>query len=250
MNKRYSKLYVNIGSTLVALKSSPVAQLCPTLCDPMDCRTPGLPVHQQLLEFTQTHVHWVSDAMQPSQPLIPFSSHFQSFPASGSFQMSQFFASGDQRTGVSASASVLPMNTQGWSPLGWTGWISLQSKGLSRVWSSTTVQKHQFSAMSDLAAPWTAAHQVPCPSLLRISSKFLGYTPGKAEVWFSEKDHLWDEGGFPGETIYPIEGYSVAEVLVQAKHSNVQLGLIHEDTISLLVFIYPSGGFPDGSIGK
>ena len=75
---------------------------------------------------------------------VPFSSRFQSFPASGSFQMSQFFASGGQSTGVSASASVLPMNIQDWFPLGWTGWISLQSKGLSRVFFNTTVQKHQF----------------------------------------------------------------------------------------------------------
>ena len=74
---------------------------------------------------------------------IPFSSCPQSFPASGSLQMSQFFASGGQSTGVSASASVLPMNTQDWSPLGWTCWISLQSEGLSRVFSNTTVQKHQ-----------------------------------------------------------------------------------------------------------
>ena len=76
--------------------------------------------------------------------VIPFSSHLQSFPASGSFPMSWFFASGDQSIGASASASVLPMNIQDWSPLGWTGWISLLSKGLSRVFSSTTVQKHQF----------------------------------------------------------------------------------------------------------
>ena len=79
-----------------------------------------------------------------SSSVIPFSSCPQSIPASGSFQMSQFFASGGQRIGVSASTSVLQMNTQGWSPLGWTGWISLQSKGLSRVFSNTTVQKHQF----------------------------------------------------------------------------------------------------------
>ena len=82
-------------------------------------------------------------------PTISFSvAHFsscpQSFPASGSFQISQLFASGGQRTGVSASASVLPKNNQNWSPLGWTGWISLQSKGLSRIFSNTTVQKHQF----------------------------------------------------------------------------------------------------------
>ena len=79
-----------------------------------------------------------------SSCVIPFSSCPQSFPASGSFPMSQLFASGGQSIAVSASASVLPMNTQVWSPLGWTGWISLLSKGLSRVFSNTTVQKHQF----------------------------------------------------------------------------------------------------------
>ena len=76
--------------------------------------------------------------------VVPFSSCLQSFPASGSFQRSQLFASGGQSIGVSASTSVLPINTRDWSPLGWTGWISLQSKGLSRVFSNTTFQKHQF----------------------------------------------------------------------------------------------------------
>ena len=79
-----------------------------------------------------------------SSSVIPFSSCLQSFPASGSFPMSQFFTSGGLSIRVSASASVLPMNIQDWSPLGWTGWISLQSKELSRVFSNTTVQKHQF----------------------------------------------------------------------------------------------------------
>ena len=92
-----------------------VAQLCPTLCDLMDCSTPGLPVHQQLQELAQTHVHRIGDAIQPSHPLSsPSSSCLQSFPASGSFPMSQLFASGGQGTGVSASVSVLPMNIQGW----------------------------------------------------------------------------------------------------------------------------------------
>ena len=76
--------------------------------------------------------------------VVPFSSRLRSFPASGSFQMSQFFASGGQSIGASALASVLPMNIQDWFPIEWTGWISLQSKGLSRVFSNTTVQKHQF----------------------------------------------------------------------------------------------------------
>ena len=85
---------------------------------------------------------WCHPAISSS--VVPFSSCPQSFPVSGSFQMSQLFTWGGQSIGVSASASVLPMNTQDWSPLGWTGWISLQSKGLSRVFSNTTVQKHQF----------------------------------------------------------------------------------------------------------
>ena len=94
------------------VKFSSVTQLCPTLCDPMDCRTPGLPVHHQLLEITQTHVHWVSDATQPFHPVIPFSCRLQSFPETGSFQMSQLFASGGQSTGVSVSTSVFPLNIQ------------------------------------------------------------------------------------------------------------------------------------------
>ena len=85
---------------------------------------------------------WSHPTISPS--VIPFSSCLQSFPASGSFQMSQFLASGGPSVGVSASTSVLPMNIQDWFPLGWTGWISLQSRGLSRVFSNTTVQKYQF----------------------------------------------------------------------------------------------------------
>ena len=123
---------------------SSVAQSCPTLCDPMNHSTPGLPVHHQLPEPTKTHVHWVSDAIQPSHPLsspsppaLNLSQHQGLFKwVSSSHQMA--------KSGVSASTSTLPMNTQDWSPLGWTGWISLQSKGLSRVFSSPTVQKHQF----------------------------------------------------------------------------------------------------------
>ena len=91
-----------------------------------------------------------------SSSVIPFSSCLQFFPASGSFPASQFFASSGQSVGVSASTSVLPMNTQDWAPLGWTGWISLQSKGLSRVFSNTTVQKHQcFSTKLSL---WSNSH--------------------------------------------------------------------------------------------
>ena len=128
----------------ISVQFTSVTQYCLTLCDRMNCSTPGLPVHHQLLEFTQTYVHRVSDAIQPSHPLLSPSppahnpSHHQSFP------MSQLFAWGGQSTEVSALASILPKNTQDWSPSECTGWISLQSKGLSRVFSNTTVQKHQL----------------------------------------------------------------------------------------------------------
>ena len=128
-----------------SVQFSSATQSCPTLCDPMNCSTPGLPVHHQLLEFTQTHVHRVGDAIQPSHPLLspsppaPNPSQHQ-----GLFQWVNSSHEVAKSIGVSASASVLPTNTQDWSPLGWTGWISLQSKELSRVFSSTIVQKHQF----------------------------------------------------------------------------------------------------------
>ena len=137
-----------------SVQFSSVAQSCPTLCDPMNCSTPGLPVHHQLPEFTQTHVCRVGDAIQPSHPLVvPFSSCLQPFPTSGSLPKSRLFASGDQSVRVSASASVLPMNIQAGFPLGWTGWISLQSKGLPRVFPNTTVQKHQFFELSFFYSP-------------------------------------------------------------------------------------------------
>ena len=117
-------------SISVATLSS-VTQSCPTLCDPMDCNTPGFPVHHQLPEFTQTHVHLVCDAIQPSHSLSsPSPPTFNLFQhlfkwVSSLHQVASF--------GVSASASVIPMNIQDWFTLGWTGWISLQSKGLSSL---------------------------------------------------------------------------------------------------------------------
>ena len=106
------------------LFSSVVTQLCLTLWDPLDCSTPGCPVPHQLPESTQPHAHWVGDAIQPSHLCHSLLLPPQSFPTSGSFLMSQFFTSGGLSIRVSASASVLPKNTQDWSPLGWTGWIS------------------------------------------------------------------------------------------------------------------------------
>ena len=126
----------------MCIQLSSVTQLCLTLCNPKHAGPPwSLPtpgVHSNSCPLSR----WCHPAISSS--VIPFSSCPQPLPASGSFPVSQLFAWGGQRIGVSASASVLPMKTQDWSPLGWTGWISLQSKGLSRVFSNTTVQKHQF----------------------------------------------------------------------------------------------------------
>ena len=123
---------------------SSVAQSCPTLCNPMNSSMPGLTVHHQHPESTQTHVHWVGDTIQPSHPLSsPSPPALNLFQHQGLFQWVSS-SSGGQSIGVSALTSVLPVNTQYWSPLGWIGWISLQSKGLSRVFSNTTIQKHQF----------------------------------------------------------------------------------------------------------
>ena len=116
------------------------AKPCLTLCNPMDCRTSGFPVFHYLPELAQTHVHWVGDAIQPSHPLSSLYLLPSIFPSIRVFSNE----SGGQSIGISALTSVLPMDTQDWSPLGWTGWISLQSKGLSRGFSNTTVQKHQF----------------------------------------------------------------------------------------------------------
>ena len=120
---------------------------------PMDCSMPGLPVNHQLLEFTQTLVHWVSDAIQPSHPLA--SPSLPTFDLAQHQGLFQWISSSHQVAKVLslAWALVLPMNNQDWFPLGWTGWISFQSKGLSRVFSSTTVQKHQFFALSFLYGP-------------------------------------------------------------------------------------------------
>ena len=120
-----------------------VAQSCPTVCYPMDCSMPGFPVPHHLLELAQTHIHWVSEVIQPSCPLS-FSSCLLSFPASECFLMSQLFISVGQSIRVSASASILLMDMHGWFPSVLTGLVSLQSNRLSRVFFNTTVQKHQF----------------------------------------------------------------------------------------------------------
>ena len=123
-----------------SVQFSSVSQLCLTLCDPMSCSTPGLPVHHHLQEFTQTHVHPVHDAIQPSHPLSS-----PSPPAPNPSQHQSLFQWVNSSHEVAKVLEFqLPKKSQGWSPSEWIGWISLQSKGLSRVFSNTTVQKHQF----------------------------------------------------------------------------------------------------------
>ena len=133
-----------IQSAVLLFCHCSVTQSCPTLSDPMDCSRPGFCVFYHLLDVVQTHVHLVGDAIQPSQPLLSPSPPNFNLSQSGSFLMSKFFASGGKSIGASASASVLPMNIQDWFSLGLTVLISLHPKGLSTVFSNTTVQKHQF----------------------------------------------------------------------------------------------------------
>ena len=143
-----------------------ITVFCLTLCSPIDCSMPGFPVPYYLLEFAQIHIRWVDDPIQPFHPLVTlFSSCLQSFSASGSFPVSQLFSSDGQNIWASL---VLPMNTRGFVPLGLTGLISLLSKGLSRVFSSTIVQKHQFLASQPPL--WSSSHI---------------YT------WLLEKPYLW-----------------------------------------------------------
>ena len=134
-----------LGNISESVQFSSVVQSCPILWDPMSRSTQGLPVHHQLsgvCSDSRPSSQWCHPAISSS--VIPFSSCPQSIPSSESFPMSQLFTWGGQSTGVSALASFPPKKFQGWFPSEWTGWISLQSKGLSRVFSNTTVQTHQF----------------------------------------------------------------------------------------------------------
>ena len=127
-----------LKADLSSVQLSSGTHSCPILYDPMDCSMPS----PRACSYSCPLSQWCHPTISSS--VIPFSSCLQSFLAPGSFLMSQLFPSNGQNIRVSASASVLPMNIQDWFPLGWTGWISLQSKGLSRVFSNSTVQKHQF----------------------------------------------------------------------------------------------------------
>ena len=126
-----------------SIQFSSVAQLCLNLCDPMDCSTSGLPVHHQLLEFTKTNVHWVSDTIQPSHSLsLPFPLAFNLSQHQGLVKWVSFFHQVAKVLEFQLQHQFLPMNIQDWFPSGWTSWISLQSKWLPRVFSNTTVQKY------------------------------------------------------------------------------------------------------------
>ena len=158
-----------------------VAQSWPTLCNPIDCSMPGFLVLYYLLEFAQTYLHRGDDAIWTSPPMSSPSPPALSLSQNESFPMSWLFTSGDQSIGASASASVLPVNIQGWFPLGLTGLISLVSKGLSRVFSSTTVGKHQFFSVQP--SLWSNSHSHRW--LLKKTSLWL-YGPLSAKwcLWF------------------------------------------------------------------
>ena len=144
--KAWGRLPPQLLGAQLGVSFALVQLLSPTLCDPVNCSTPGFPVLHSLPELAQTHVHWVGDAIQPSHPLSP------TFPPAlglsqhqGLFQwVGRLASSGGQRIGASALVSVLPMNIQGWFPLGLTSLTSLLSKELWRAFSSTTIRKHQF----------------------------------------------------------------------------------------------------------
>ena len=150
-----------------------VAKSGSTLSDPMDCSTPGFPVLHCLLEFAQIHVRWVGDTILSSAACFSFC--LQSFQSSGSFPMSQLFASRGQSIGASVSVSVLPVNIQGWFPLALTGLFSLQSKELWSVFFCTTVQKHQFfgsqlsSWSNSRIHTWLLEKPIPLPRWTFVS---------------------------------------------------------------------------------
>ena len=121
------------GQDLPKMCCCSATQSCPTFCDLMVCSIPGFPVLYHFMEFVETHVHWVGDAIQPSRPLLSPSLPAFSLSQHRSFPMNELFASGGQSIGASASSLVLPMSIQDWFPLGWTGWISLPSKGLKSL---------------------------------------------------------------------------------------------------------------------
>ena len=163
---------------MLQLQFSSVTQSCPTLCNPMDCRTSGFPVHYKLPELVQTHIQWYHPTISSS--VFPFSSCLQSFPASGSF-LSRLFVSGGQSMGALASTSILPVNIQHWFPLGLTGLISLQSR-----W-----QEFYFKELKDIVI--CVCWDGPCH---RATILFLGSSPlSLAIVWIHPLELREGHGG-------------------------------------------------------
>ena len=133
-----------IPKIYMSAQFSSVTQSCPIHCDTMDYRTPGLPVPHQLPELVEAHIHQVSDVIQPSHPVVPFSSFLQLFPAAGSFPVSQFFTSGGKSIGISVSASVIPKNIHDWFPLGLPFWFPCSPR--DSLESSLTLQFKSISS--------------------------------------------------------------------------------------------------------
>ena len=177
-----------------------VAQLCPTLCDPMDCSAPGLPVHHQLPKFTQTHVHWVRDAIQPSHPLSSPTSCLQSFPASGSFQMSQLFASGGQSMGASASDQSFQWIFRADFLQDWLVW-SLCSPRDSQE-SSPAPQFESIS--SSMLSLWCSVHMITWTQTLPNSMKLwtmLCRATQDGWVMVESSDKSWSTGEGNGKPL-------------------------------------------------
>ena len=209
-----------------SVQFSSVTQSCPSLCDPMNRSTPGLPVPHQFAKFTQTHVHWVGDAIQPSHPLLscsppaPNPAQHQSL-----FQWVNSWGGKKAETGVSASASFLPKNTQDRSASKWTGWISLQSKGLSRVFSNTTVQKQLWmSTAIKVGSRQTAAgkasvflpqHPAKLPSLAYLFLSWVQFlTPICHSPFLKAPSHLTPHLG------------NIKAEQVQAQHDSIPVLII------------------------
>ena len=194
-----------------------VTQLCPTLCNPMDCRKLGFPVLHYLPEFAQTHVHWVSDAIQPSHPLsspflpAPNPSQHQSFPTS------QLFTSGGPSTGVSALASVLPKKSQGWSPSEWTGWITLQSKRtlkspLQHHSSKASILRRSVFFTVQLSHPYMTTGKTIALTSRTFVGKVMSLLYPSEYLIFSER-----EWGFPGGSVVKNQPAKAGDMGLTAK---------------------------------
>ena len=189
---QYEKVFslVEFFHSIFKYCSCSVTRSCPTLCDPMDCSIPGLPVPHHLLEFVQVHVHWISDVIQPSHPLLP-SSPTSVFPSIRVLSSESALSIRWPRIGTSASASVLPMSIQGWFPLGLTCLISLLSKGLSRFFSSilsflwSNSHPYMNTENTIVFTIWTCVSKVMFLLFNKLSRFFIDFLPRKNSLLIS-----------------------------------------------------------------